>query len=140
MTDTTTTSARNLAAQERMGELVTSQDFDGLTEVLSDDFVDHDPAPGQPEGPRGIGWFWADFTEAFSDLELKPVLVEATDELVTAVFDVSATHTGEFQGHAPTGKRFTVRGIQVARMRDGRITDRYGSTDQLGMLQQLGLA
>ncbi|MDH2442751.1 ester cyclase [Amnibacterium sp. CER49] len=141
MTDAKPRSEMNLAAQTRMGEIVAAKDFDRLDEVLADDFTDHDPAPDQPGGWRGIGAFWQQFGDAFSDVELHPVVVEATDQYVTAVFDVTGTHTGDFLGHPPTGRSFRVRGIQVGRFgADGRMTDRYGSTDQLGMLQQLGLA
>ena len=43
-------------------------------------------------------------------------------------------------GHAPTGKRFTVRNVQVLQIVDGKRVERWGSTDELGILQQLGLA
>jgi predicted ester cyclase len=44
-------------------------------------------------------------------------------------------------GYAPTGRRFTaIRNVQVIGFRDGRASERWGSTDELGMLQQLGLA
>jgi predicted ester cyclase len=52
---------------------------------------------------------------------------------------LSGTHTGTYLGHAPTGKRFTVRNVQVLGFRDGKASDRWGSTDELGILQQLGL-
>jgi predicted ester cyclase len=53
--------------------------------------------------------------------------------------NLSGTHTDEFLGHAPTGKRFTVRNVQVLGFRDGKASDRWGSTDELGILRQLGL-
>ena len=54
--------------------------------------------------------------------------------------NLSGTHTGDFMGHAATGKRFTVRNVQVMGFRDGKACDRWGSTDELGILKQLGLA
>jgi predicted ester cyclase len=54
--------------------------------------------------------------------------------------DLSGTHTGAFMGHPATGKRFTVRNVQVMRIVDGERVERWGSTDELGILQQLGLA
>jgi steroid delta-isomerase-like uncharacterized protein len=140
MTDEQTKSSANLAAQGRMGEIVASGEYERLTEVLADGLVDHDPAPDQSAGPKGIGEFWTTFTQAFPDVELEPEQVFATDEFVTAVLTVTGTHRGEFLGHAPTGKTFRVRGIQVGRFVDGRMTERWGSTDSLGILQQLGLA
>lgn len=40
---------------------------------------------------------------------------------------------------APTGQEVSLRGINVFRLRDGRITERWGRLDDLGFLQQLGL-
>jgi predicted ester cyclase len=129
----------NLEAQGTMGEIVGAGEYDRLTEVLADGLVDHDPAPDQPAGPRGIGVFWETFKQSFPDVSLEPVEVIATEDYVTAVLDVSGTHTGTFLGHEATGKSFTVRGIQVGKFTDGKMTDRWGATDQLGILQQLGL-
>ena len=139
-TDVEDKAQTNLQTQGRMGELIGSQQYDHLTEVLADDFVDHDPAPDQPEGPSGIGVFWQTFGDAFSDIALEPVQVIATEDFVTAVLNVSGKHTGTFLGHEATDKTFTVRGIQVSKFQDGKLVERWGSTDQLGMLQQLGLA
>lgn len=139
MTDAKSKAQTNLEAQGTMGEIVGSGDYDRLSEVLADGLVDHDPAPDQPAGAKGIGVFWTSFKEAFPDVTLEPVQVIATEDFVTAVLDVSGTHTGEFLGHAATNKRFTVRGIQVGKFTDGKMTDRWGSTDTLGILQQLGL-
>jgi predicted ester cyclase len=140
MSDTKSKSQTNLEAQGTMGEIVASGQYDRLSEVLADGLVDHDPAPEQSPGPKGIAEFWTTFKAAFPDVALEPVQVIATDDFVTAVLDVSGTHTGEFLGHAPTGKSFKVRGIQVGRFVDGRMTERWGSTDQAGIMEQLGLS
>lgn len=140
MTDVQDKAQANLQTQGRMGELIGTQKYDQLTEVLADGFVDHDPAPDQPEGPSGIGAFWQSFGDAFSDITLQPEEVIATEDFVTAVLTVSGKHTGTFMGHEATEKTFTVRGIQVAKFEDGKLVERWGSTDQLGLLQQLGLA
>jgi steroid delta-isomerase-like uncharacterized protein len=139
MADTQERAQANLEAQGRMGEIVISGDYDRLTEVLADGLVDHDGAPDQPEGPNGIGVFWGTFKQAFPDVALEPVQIIATEDFVTAVLDVTGTHQGTFLGHEATGKTFRVRGIQVGKFTDGKMTDRWGSTDQLGILQQLGL-
>jgi hypothetical protein len=33
-----------------------------------------------------------------------------------------------------------VRGVQILKFANGKLVERWGSSDQLGMLQQLGLA
>jgi predicted ester cyclase len=103
------------------------------------DFTDHDPADGQPAGPGGMAWFWEQFGRSFTDIERVVIETIATPTRLVTVMDLSGTHTGEFLGHAATGRRFTVRNVQVLGFRDGKVSDRWGSTDELGMLRQLGL-
>ncbi len=102
-------------------------------------FTDHDPAEGQPAGPAGPGWFWQQFGKSFTEIEREVIEVIATPTRLVTVMNLSGTHTGEYLGHAPTGKRFTVRNVQVLGFRDGKASDRWGSTDELGILEQLGL-
>jgi predicted ester cyclase len=47
---------------------------------------------------------------------------------------------GDFLGVAPTDKRITARGMQIARFKKGKIVERWGSSDELGILRQLGVA
>jgi predicted ester cyclase len=101
--------------------------------------VDHDPAQGQPQGGGGLAWYWGTFEASFSDVERRIIETIATPVHVVTVMDLSGTHTGEWMGHAPTGKRFTVRNVQVIALKDGLPVNRWGSTDQLGIMQQLGL-
>ncbi len=138
-TDSEEQARTNLEAQGRLGEIVAAGEYDRLTEVLADGLVDHDPAPGQSDGPEGIGEFWTTFKTAFPDVALEPVQVIASEDFVTAILDVTGTHRGDFQGHPATGKSFRVRGIQVGKFRDGKMTDRWGATDTAGILEQLGL-
>ena len=48
------------------------------------------------------------------------------------------THQGEFQGVEPTGDRIEVRGIQIGRFENAKIVERWGSSDELGIMQQIG--
>lgn len=134
------TKEANLQSQERLGEIIDQRAWDRLPESWQEDVVDHDPAPGQKPGLAGIRDFWAEFTTAFPDLKLEAGPVAATDDdYVTAVFTITGTHTGPFQGHAPTGNGFSIRGIQVAKFVDGKIAERWGATDEKGLVEQLEL-
>jgi predicted ester cyclase len=132
---------KNIKTQELLGEILTARQVDRLGEGFHADVVDHDPAPGAPAGIEGVKAFWSEFFAAFPDVDLAVETLVADDEHVTAVFTISGTHTGPFQGHEPTGKSFTVRGIQVGRFDDdGLLVERWGATDEAGLQQQLGLA
>jgi predicted ester cyclase len=102
-------------------------------------FTDHDPGRGQPAGGGGLAWYWEQFGQSFTDVEHEMIETIVTPTRLITISNLSGTHTGEFLGHAPTGKRFTVRNVQVMGFHDGKASDRWGSTDELGILQQLGL-
>jgi predicted ester cyclase len=110
-----------------------------LEDTFDVNFTDHDPANGQPAGPGGLAWYWKQFGKSFTNIEQEVIETIATPTRVITIMNLSGTHTGEFLGHAPTGRRFTVRNVQVLGFRDGKASDRWGSTDELGILQQLGL-
>jgi len=129
---------QNIAAQQRMGEAINAGDLDALDEVMSPDVVDHDPAPDQPAGTQGFKEFFTTMRTAFPDLHVDVEHLVADDENVAFAYRITGTHQGEFQGIAPTGQRVDARGVQISRFVDGRITERWGSSDEAGIIKQLG--
>jgi len=130
----------NIAAQTRFGEAVSTGNFDAFNDVVAPDSVDHDPAPGQVPGPAGFRQFFTELRTAFPDLELSVAHMVADDDNLASAYTIKGTHRGVFMGFAPTGKRIEVRGMQISKFANGKLVERWGSSDQLGMLQQLGLA
>ncbi|MGI8721500.1 MAG: ester cyclase [Geodermatophilaceae bacterium] len=130
----------NVAAQEKFGEAINSAKFEAFDDVVAPDSVDHDPAPGQGPGPAGYRAMFAELRTAFPDLKVEVEHLTATDDDVALAYTATGTHDGELQGHAPTGKQVSFRGVQIGRFENGKLVERWGSSDQLGMLSQLGLA
>jgi len=130
---------QNLAAQAIGGEIAVSHDYDRFDEVMAQGVLDHDRAEGQAPGVDGIKQYWRDLGESFPDFELHVDALVADEEYVTVAYRLSGTHEGYFMGYAPTGKRFEVRSLQIGRFEDGLIVERWGSTDVLGILTQLGV-
>ena len=129
---------RNLDQQERWGAAVTSGDLDALDDILATDFVDHDPGEYAPTR-EGVKHFFRDFRSAFPDLDIHVEQMHATDDWVTFRYTASGTHRGEFKGHAPTGRSFRAPAVQMGRWEDGRCVERWGVTNELAILEQLGL-
>ncbi|MDQ3628794.1 MAG: ester cyclase [Actinomycetota bacterium] len=129
---------QNLQAQEHLGALINAGAFDRLGEVFAVDAVDHDPAPGQGPGAEGFVQFYTELGTGFPDAQLESQSLVADDEQVAIAYTLTGTHQGEFQGIAPTGRRIEARGVQIGRFADGKIVERWGSSDELGILQQLG--
>lgn len=130
----------NIATLAQVGPIAQTRNWDRLGEVFAEHVVDHHPTEGQPPGLEGIKWYWRRFSAAFSDLRFDPMAVCGDDEHVTLVMDMAGTHTGDWQGHAPTGRQFSIRIIQITKFADGLAVERWIAADLLGLLRQLDLA
>lgn len=62
----------------------------------------------------------------------------AEGDKVAVRYTGSGTHQGDFAGIPASGKRVTIKGIDMFRMADGKITEEWLNFDQLSMLQQMG--
>ena len=80
------------------------------------------------------------FLASFSDIDMRLVQLVEEGDVVVGRFACSGTHTGEWMGHPPTGRRFTnVAEVYFFRVSDGRITSAWGLEDTGERLRQLGL-
>ncbi len=129
---------QNIAAQEKFAEGVNSGNLDVFYEVMSPEVVDHDPAPDQGPGPEGFKHFFETLRVAFPDLEVTPERMTATDDDIALAYTMRGTHQGEFLGVAPTGRRVEARGCQIFRFENGKMVERWGSSNELGILHQIG--
>ncbi len=133
--------AENIAAQERFGKAVNANNLDEINDLVAQDCVDHDPAPGQARGPQGYIALFRQMISAFPDFAVDVEHVVADDENVAFAYIITGTHRGEFFGIPATGRRIRARGLQISRFNsDARMVERWGSSDQLGIFQQLGAA
>jgi len=130
----------NVAIQQRFGEAVNTGSFEAFDDLVAPDSVDHDPAPGQDPGPQGYRHMFTDLRTAFPDLHIEVDHLTATDDDVAIAYTVTGTHQGPLMGHPATGRSVSMGGVQIARFAGGKMVERWGSSDQLGMLGQLGLA
>ena len=128
----------NIAAQEHLANNINAGNVDSAVETFAEDAFDHDPAPGQGAGREGFRTFWKALVSAFPDAHIEPAHMVADDDHVSIAYTLSGTHDGEFQGVSATGKRIEVRGVQIGRFENGKLVERWGSTDELGIMQQLG--
>jgi len=131
---------QNQQTQEKLAGAAMSGDLDAFDDVFAPDVVDHDPAPDQGPGPDGFKQFFATMRTAFPDLNIEVQHMVEDDDNIAIAYTLTGTHDGEFEGNAPTGKAIEVRGMQIARFEDGKIKERWGSSDELGIMKQLDLA
>jgi steroid delta-isomerase-like uncharacterized protein len=119
--------------------LFTKGDLGAVDEYLADDFTDHDPPMGQFLGREGMRQAAAVFRAAFPDWHSDLDFLVEEDDLVVENFTASGTQQGEIFGVPASGRTVSLPGINIWRVRDGRIVERWGRLDDLGLMRQLGL-
>jgi steroid delta-isomerase-like uncharacterized protein len=118
-------------------EVFRRHNVDALDELLSDDFVEHTLAPGQPEGRQGAKELIGQVLTAFPDLEVEIEHEIAEGDTVAAVLRMTGTHQAEFAGVPATGRRTTVHVMDMTRFKDGRCTHHWGLVDMPALIAQL---
>lgn len=129
----------NLQTLAKFSEAVNTGKFDLFDETVSVESIDHDPADGQVSGPEGYRAFFGKLRVAFPDLSVALDTLVADDDSIAIAYTLAGTQNGPLMGTAPTGRKMKIRGMQISKFKDGKMTERWGSSDQLGMLEQLGV-
>jgi steroid delta-isomerase-like uncharacterized protein len=119
--------------------LFSKGDLEATDRYLAEDFVNHDPPFGVTPDRDGMRQSAAMIRAAFPDWHSELELLVAEDDLVVERFTASGTHSAELMGVPATGRTISLPGINIFRIRDGRITERWGRLDDLGFLRQLGI-
>jgi steroid delta-isomerase-like uncharacterized protein len=128
------------ATLRRFYDLISAHDIDGFADLLADDFVEHEVAPGLEPTKAGVKEFFTMYIAAFPDLHFEPEDVLSSGDKVVARVRASGTNTGDFMGMPATGKSVSVQGIDIIRFGDdGLAHEHWGVFDALAMMQQLGV-
>ena len=118
-------------------ELFTTGDLTTIDRFFAPDVVSHDMPPGFPQGIEGVRLFFSSFREGMPDVQVRIDEIVVEDDRAAVATMIEGTHTGAMMGIEATGRRISVRGIDMVRVADGRIVEHRGLTDTVGLLRQL---
>jgi steroid delta-isomerase-like uncharacterized protein len=110
-----------------------------IDELVAPDYIGHDPAQPDMQGPEGIKEFITGYLAGFPDGRITIDGQFAAGDMVATRWTGRGTHQGELMGIPPTGKQVTVSGITISRVKNGKVVEEWSNWDTLGMLQQLGV-
>jgi predicted ester cyclase len=133
-------SEENEAIVREAVEAFNQGDPKAVDRLFAADYVDHDPSrAGLPPGPEGVKQAWSMFRAAFPDLRATIDDSIAEGDKVAVRGKIQGTHEGELMGIPPTGSKVTVELIDINRIENGKLVERWGEADMLGMMRQLGV-
>jgi steroid delta-isomerase-like uncharacterized protein len=132
-------SEQNKALVRRELEMFSTGDFSAIDEILSPDYVGHDPAMPEPlRGPDAFKAQCEGYRTAFPDLQLTVDHQVAEGDYVVTRWTARGTHEGDLMGIAPTGNSVTTTGISIERVVEGLVVEDYTEWDALGLMQAVG--
>ena len=107
--------------------------------LLHPEFSLHTPLPTSGPGIEAMNNVIITCRAAFHGLQVTVDDIMAEGDKVTARFTARGVHNGEFMGLPATGKGITMTGIEIFRIKDGKIAELWGEANLMGLMQQLGL-
>ena|SRR5436190_14226071 len=113
---------------------------EAIDDLLTEDFTEHTPAPGQGADRQGTKEFIGQMLEAFPDMDFTIDSQIAEGDMVSSIGTMTGTHRGDFMGVPATGRRVSVPVMDTAKGRGGRFSDHWGLVDVPKLMDQLGVS
>lgn len=129
--------AENKALVRRMINAWNNGDLAAMTTYWAPGMVHH--SRGGTLGAQQVASAMGSVMQAFPDLKMTIEDMVAEGDKVASLLTLTGTHTGEFLGIVPTGKKVSVSLQGLVRIDDGKVAEHWGVADGLAMLEQLSL-
>jgi steroid delta-isomerase-like uncharacterized protein len=134
-----TQEAQNKALVHQFADRINAKDLDGAVKFLSPNYINHAEVPGLPSGVEAARAFFSMLWTSFPDVKTTILDTIAEGDKVVTRASTEGTHTGLFLGIPPTGKHAKWSFIDIWRIADGKVVEHWVETDQMSLMQQLGL-
>lgn len=134
---TADTLAENRELVRRYIETWNAGDLAGMAEFWAPDMIHHTRSGSH--GFESVVHIVADFMKAFPDLRFEIEDLVADGDRVASRMTASGTHTGAYMGVPATGRKVHCSVFGIARVRDGKLVEHWGVTDELHLMEQIGL-
>jgi steroid delta-isomerase-like uncharacterized protein len=133
-------SQENRAVLDRINEEAFRQGNTGvIDELVSPDFVEHNPMPGFEGNREGFKHMVAGLHQAFPDFDTQIQDQIADGDKVVERWTATGTQEGDFMGVPATHRRVDIEGMDISRIEDGKIVEHWTQMDAMAMMQQLGV-
>jgi len=109
---------------------------EAANEIIATDYIDHSPIPAPMPGAEGFAKRMSALRAAFVQEAIFGVFL-AEDDLVAFTWTFNGVHNGPFAGIPATGKNVTLSGINVEKLKDGKIIEHWSHFDLAGLVKQI---
>ncbi len=98
-------------------------------EFMAPNYVDHPIPPRLPPGPEGMKQALTSYRSAVPELQATLDDIFAEGDRVALRWSARGTHLGEWLGVPPTGHHFTMSGITIYRLVEGKAVEGWNSIE-----------
>jgi predicted ester cyclase len=91
---------------------------------------------------QGLMWFrehLLTFHKCYPDLVVTVDGQVAEEDIVVKWWTMRGTHSGNWGGVKPTNKKILLSGVNIQKIRNGRIVEHFGGSNSLEALMELGV-
>jgi len=129
-----------LVARRWIEEIWRPGDLATFDELHAPDFRDRSAA-GRGDTRADYRRMLEAFYVAFPDFHtvIDDLVADESRAVVAIRWTARGTHRGDYLGAAPSGRAIDFAGIEIIRVSEGRIVERWGEWDGMSLLAQLGL-
>jgi predicted ester cyclase len=120
-------------------ESVNRGNFAIIEELIAKNVVDHNPGPSDAPGREGLAQVLWMLHHAFPDLNGRIDDLICDGAFVIIRWTISGTNTRRCMGIGPTNRAMQGTGTDIFRIENGRVVERWGNSDDMRMLAQMGL-
>jgi len=126
----------NKAIVRSLVEAFNKHNLASLLDFVAPDFIDH---TRQLEGLDAIKQYLTMVYRNFPDYHATIEDIIAEGDKVWILEKCAMTHTVEYRGIAPTGKKLTETFVEIYRIVHGKVVEMWTVIDELYFLKQLGV-
>lgn len=127
---------RNIALIKNFYSAASAGDFKALAALMSAD-VQETFGTQTTRGPQGVINNITGITSAFPDMQLRVDSLIAQGDQIVARWSANGTHKGAFVGIPATQKRVNTTGVDMFRIKDGKVVEHQSYIDLLRLLEEM---
>ncbi len=125
--------------QRLYDELWSQKRYALIDKIIHPDHVFHFPDGRSIQGREAYRQFVTGYATAFPDMRIELEDFLGTTDKIANRICFTGTQNGELEGIAPTGRKVSMSGQHIARIKDGMFLETWGNFDGLGLMKQLGV-
>ena len=127
----------NKANAEKIHKAIETGDVSGLDSIIDKDFVDHSGPNGDIKGIDSLKAYFVMMHSHVPDLKITAI-ANATDGDYNFDYNrMTGTTNSEFMG-LPSGYKFDMTGVDVLKIKDGKVVDHWSYADPNEMMKMMG--